>query len=400
MSIFRNVLRIARRHPFYLAIYVVVMSIGCVGLGMSMGSSAPVTDTAWQPYEANVVVVDRDDSPLSTALVENLGQTYVLVDVADDEFALQDALATGTADCVLIIPADFGDQALAAARDGRDLPKLSCAYGYKPRAGALVSQAASHWVSLAAGAAALMPDATADQLARMADAADAQRATVTLAASEATGEAITPLMGYLNFSMYMITCSIVVCCGLALSAFGRDEVRARNAASPVASLRLSLSQVAGCVVLAGLVWAWTCGVGLVAFSDATASVGTGQLALAFAALGAYALVPLAIAFLLAQLHLREEGINAVGNIAGLVMSFLGGSWVPLALTSQTVQAAARLTPTFWATDAITRVLEAPGLTDGLAAQVAGNVGIVVLFAVALVAVGLAVGRARAGGRRA
>ena len=42
----------------------------------------------------------------------------------------------------------------------------------------------------------------------------------------------------------------------------------------------------------------------------------------------FALVPLALAFALAQLRMSEEGLNALGNIGGMLMSFLGGAWVP------------------------------------------------------------------------
>ena len=108
----------------------------------------------------------------------------------------------------------------------------------------------------------------------------------------------------------------------------------------------------------------------------------------------FALVPLAIAFLLAQLGLSEQALNAVGNIGAMVLSFLGGAWVPLALLPAGVQTAARLSPSFWASSAVEAALGANGVTPALLAEVSTSVGIVALFAVAICAAGLAVGRAR------
>ena len=108
----------------------------------------------------------------------------------------------------------------------------------------------------------------------------------------------------------------------------------------------------------------------------------------------FALVPLALAFLLAQLGLREDAVNACGNIGAMMLSFLGGAWVPLSMLPDVVQMVARLSPSYWVSQAVATVLHAEVLTPELAAELGTNLGIVLLFAVTLFAVGLALGRAR------
>ena len=107
-------------------------------------------------------------------------------------------------------------------------------------------------------------------------------------------------------------------------------------------------------VLALGVCAWVALVGIgTSGAGALLSSAGAQVALAIASLCTFALVPLSLAYTLAQCGFREEALNAIANLGGMVMSFLGGAWVPLSLMGANVQAVARFTPTFWMYDAVT-----------------------------------------------
>ena len=121
------------------------------------------------------------------------------------------------------------------------------------------------------------------------------------------------------------------------------------------------------------------------------------LALAFGANFVFGLVPLAIAFMLGSLGAREEVLNACGNILGMVMSFMGGAWVPISLMGSAVVAAAHFFPTYWTNGAIDAVLGAGALTEGVLGTYLTGIGITALFAVAIAAVGLALARSRRAG---
>ena len=404
MSIFRNALRIAARHPVYLVVYMVLLSLLGVFMGLSAAGGGTEGDT-YRPFDGAVAVIDRDSSEMSQALRSHMGETYELADVADEPFALQDALARGTVSCVLIIPAGYGEDLLAAARSGADAPELECASGYSAQAGALVTQEAGRWATFAGAVAALDPQASAAEVAGAVNDAAGERAEVELVSAEG-GTSVNGLATYLGFSAYSITSTIVVCAGMVLVAYGDRDVRRRGACAPIAPWRASLRQILGCGVLAFIAWVWTAVLGFVVFHDAAASLGAGRLALALAALLAYACTPLALTFLLTRFAIGENGLNACGNIVGMAMCFLGGVWMPLALMGPAVQAAAHFSPIFWTNEAIGIALgggadgAAPGaagaLSGDLLAQAMTNIGITLLFAVAIAAVGLAVDRARRG----
>ena len=127
--------------------------------------------------------------------------------------------------------------------------------------------------------------------------------------------------------------------GVVLSTLNKPDVRRRQLAAPVSSWRMGFESIAGCAVLAVGVCAWVALVGIGASgAGALLSSAGAQVALAIASLCAFALVPLSLAYTLAQFGFREEALNAIANLGGMIMSFLGGAWVPLSLMGANVQA--------------------------------------------------------------
>ena len=94
MSTFKTALRMALAHPLYLLIYTVFISLMGVFIAASVSwNSSQLTE--YKPYDANVIVVDRDDSDLSRALTKHLGSRFELVTgIGDDTYDLADALST------------------------------------------------------------------------------------------------------------------------------------------------------------------------------------------------------------------------------------------------------------------------------------------------------------------
>ena len=94
-----------------------------------------------------------------------------------------------------------------------------------------------------------------------------------------------------------------------------------------------------------------------------------------------------------SLGAREELLNGVGNLLGMLMTFLGGAWMPLSLMGSAVQTVAHFVPTYWVNDAIGKAL-ASDLTSTVLGDIACDLGVTVLFAAAIAAVGLALSRAK------
>ena len=397
MSTFKTALRMALAHPFYLLIYTVFISLMGVFIAASVSwNSSQLTE--YKPYDANVIVVDRDDSDLSRALTKHLGLRFDLVTgVGDDTYDLADALsksnsAKGSADCVFFIPEGFEDDLVAAARVGESLPKLDVTYGAGTMAAALSSAEASRWISLAGAAAALEPAASNGDVAKAAEHAAAKRAEVQIERVKVDSAAAT-LESYFNFGAYAIISSVIVSVGLVFSGMNEPERVRRMDASPVSERQRSLAVFAAAAVLTVCIWLVSSMMGVVGFAGAVAEVGAGRVCLALAVTFALACTPLAVGFTLSSLGAREELLNGVGNLLGMLMTFLGGAWMPLSLMGSAVQTAAHFVPTYWVNDAIGKALAAD-LTSTVLSDIACDLGVTVLFAAAIAAVGLALSRTK------
>lgn len=395
MSTFRSALRVAWRHPVYLVSYLATLSLMSVLVGRLVADQAAAAPSSYEPVRASVAVVDEDGSDLSRALVSWAGGRFELVETNGAQ-EVQDALARSLVDCVLVLPQGFGQELLDAARTGDDLPNVQATYGTDVQTGVLAAQEASQWVSLAGSAAVLEPDASAGVVGELATQAMGQRADVATLTNADAGDVRTTAGAttYFNFSAYPIMSSVVVTVGLVLSVFSESEVRRRQGCAPVSPARLDASLLGGCLVLALGAWAWTSVLGLAVFADELSNVPAANLALLLVAQLAISLTPLSLAFTLSRLGLREQGLNAAGNIGGMVLTFLGGAWVPLSLMSEEVRTVAHFVPTYWVSDAVTTLLGASALTASDLARVGTDIGVATLFAVAIAALGLALSRAR------
>lgn len=393
MSTFKTALRMALAHPFYLLIYTVFISLMGVFIAASVSwNSSQLTE--YKPYDANVIVVDRDDSDLSRALTKHLGSRFELVTgIGDDTYDLADALsksnsAKGSADCVFFIPEGFEGDLVAAARAGESLPKLDVTYGAGTMAAALSSAEASRWISLAGAAAALEPTASNGDVAKA-----AERAEVEIEQVKVDSTAAATLESYFNFGAYAIISSVIVSVGLVFSGMSEPERVRRMDAGPISERQRSLAVFAAAAVLTVCIWFVSSMMGVVGFAGAVAEVGVGRVCLALAATFALALTPLAVGFALSGLGAREELLNGVGNLLGMLMTFLGGAWMPLPLMGSAVQTVAHFVPTYWVNDAIGKAL-ASDLTSAVLGDIACDLGVTVLFAAAIAAVGLALARAK------
>ena len=131
------------------------------------------------------------------------------------------------------------------------------------------------------------------------------------------------------------------------------------------------------------------------FEASTAATSAPLLGVVGVALGAYMLVAISIGFLMGQLGLGQNAANAVANIGGLAMSFLAGAWVPIEWLPDAVARASRLTPGYWADQAISGAYDATSMSANVIRPLLVDCGICALFAVAILSVAMAVGRTRA-----
>ena len=331
-------------------------------------------------------------SAVSRGLAAYLGREAELVEVADTQRALQDAVAQESVDCLLVVPAGYGDALVEAARTGVEAPALESSLSTSGAAGLLAQIQAQGWLQAVYGFVDTL-GATPEEAVELADQtteAGAEASVAPVSEGTRTLQQRLALRVYLAFSEYPIFAAATVCIAVLMRALNQRDVRERILVAPTHAFAHSLQVFGACMLVSLVCWLWIGGLGLVLFGGELPRTDPGQVGVALLALLAYALFAGGVGFLLGQLGIGEEAANAIANIGGMVLSFLGGAWVGLDMMPPAVLDVARFTPSYWTVTAIDgSIVELDSLGAAL-----GAVGIVALFALAVVAAAVAVGRAK------
>ena len=327
--------------------------------------------------------VTAPDGPLARSLSGTLdAQQSVRVERYSSEESLQDAVARGTVQAGLVIPAGYD----AAARAGRPV-RLR----YFARPDSIAQQLRTTVDSAVAGQSAQLGAARllhqergtpfAAALTRAAAvAATVPRVTVLLTAPDGTAyPASTGRYSAGASTQLLLFIFLTSLTGAARLIETRRLGVARRMLStptPVGTIlagqtigRLAVALLQALIIVAGSALFFG-----VRWGD---PVGTAAVVIAFCLVGAGA------GMLIGSVFSNEEQAGPVSILIGLGLAALGGSMVPLEVFPPTVRTVAHVTPHAWGNDAFSTLLKHGG---GLGA-VLGDVGVLLGFAAVLIALG-------------
>ena len=390
MSTFKTCVRVVAAHRLYILIYLVLLSVFglLTGMARSEDDSSQVTTAT-----ASVAVIDRDGSTISRGIkdyVESVGKVQPLEDSTQ---AIQDATAQNRVNYVLIIPAGYGQRLQQATRQGIEPPRMDTVIGYESASGALMNVRTDSYTGQVADYLATLTDDPTRAVAL------AEETMSHSAPAERIAQDTAPLshsfLVYTRFSLYPLMAFAIVTISTLMTALGRRAVRSRLDAAPVSGGARNLGLLGACLVVGVVGWLWILGLGVAVFEAGTVTTSAPLLGVVAAALGAYMLVAISIGFLMGQFGLGQNAANAVANIGGMALSFLAGAWVPIEWMPDAVARTARLTPGYWADQAISGAYNATSMSADVIRPLLVDCGICTLFAVAVLSVAMAVGRTRA-----
>ena len=390
MSTFKTCVRVVAAHRLYILIYLVLLSVFglLTGMARSEDDSSQVTTAT-----ASVAVIDRDGSAISRGskdYVESVGKVQPLEDSTQ---AIQDATAQNRVNYVLIIPAGYGQRLQQATRQGIEPPRMDTVIGYESASGALMNVRTDSYTGQVADYLATLTDDPTRAVAlaeeTMSHSAPAERIT------QDTAPLSHSFFVYTRFSLYPLMAFAIVTISTLMTALGRRAVRSRLDAAPVSGGARNLGLLGACLVVGVVGWLWILGLGVAVFGAGSVTTSAPLLGVVGAALGSYMLVAVSLGFLMGQFGLGQNAANAVANIGGMALSFLAGAWVPIEWMPDAVARTARLTPGYWADQAISGAYNATSMSADVIRPLLVDCGICTLFAVAVLSVAMAVGRTRA-----
>lgn len=404
MQVFKCALRIMRASFVFPLIYVVGLSFMSVVLAFS---AVPLDDRQSDDFErAEYVysIIDRDNSTISHSLAEALAEGGEATWVADDRVAIQDAVAKGHVDYLLIIPEGYEERFLAA-KSAEEIPEMEVIFSYSSLSGAYVDEVVNEYASLLHTLALSEGTGDVGALTQDALAFASKQAQGTVLEGEQSASPLDQLIFYLTWGMYPLFTGITVCISVLLYRMGRSDVRKRNLASPLPLRSLNAQLVLSCLAIALASVAWVLVLGALFFPEGVALLGAGGMAAIALVVLVFSLIPASIGFMLGMLGANTAVANSVGNIVGLAISFFGGAWFSISLMEPVVRDIAHWLPGLWYTQACQAVADlCTGAAGAQPSVLFIALGVMALFALALFCVGLVAAKKRtqtaeAGGNR-
>ena len=175
-----------------------------------------------------------------------------------------------------------------------------------------------------------------------------------------------------------------------LLSLGKKEVKNRIECSPYKFVRMNLETVLG-VMVTGFVICLVCVViSFVAFPEDMAGIaGALYVVNAFCMM----MIALSLTFVISKLTSNRQVISLLTNILGLGMAFLCGVFVPMEVLSDTVIKIAHFLPVYWNVKAVNLISVYKASDLG---TLMSYMGIQLLFAIAILCVGMVVARRKRG----
>ena len=375
MPVFKASMKIARQNLGLIAMYV---GIVVLSLLMTIGNQKNPQDAVYAASSMNISLVDQDNSPLSHALRDYLGEIHTLKECENDSAALLEDLYYRDSDYVLRIPQGFGKDPAEHPLQVTEVPGSYTGVYLEYQIGSYMRQLGLYQTA----------GFSLEEAVSMAAEAPSPEISV-LNGQEEEEVSIAP---FFQFLPYGAICMLSFVVGNVMSAFMKTEIRKRTNSSAFTHRRTELELLLAVAVFGIAVFVIFLLLGT-AFYGGEFWKAQG-LMLYFSNMAMMILVCTAIAYLIAMVVRSQESLSGVVNALSLGMSFLCGVFVPLELLGDGVKAAAHFLPFYWYEEANLLISRLPSLDAAQLMQLRSFLGIQGAFALAFLALGAAVHRKR------
>lgn len=381
MTVFKGFMLMVKRNLGMLIMYMVIFVSICIMVQvMTKGKGM----THFEEERLDITVIDRDGGELAKGLTDYLGERHNLVDVEDDKTAIQENLFYRNIYYVVTIPEDF--EKVCLENDGTlkttKLPGTASAFYVDQQINTFLNS-----VKVLKGSGFSIKEAISSAV----DAGET-KSEVTLIDKNGHGGTVMPhafLFQYLPYIVLSVLCYTI---GTLMISFRKKDVRRRMLCSAVSGRRQNAQLVLGYIVLGIGFW-------LICLLLPITMYGRDfltdpnllyYLANSFLVM----LVSLAIAFVVGVLVQKDEVLNGVINVISLGMCFTCGVFVSLDVLEKGVRTFSQFLPIYWYENVNNVISANMDFTKAQQMLIFKGMGIQLLFAAAILCVGLVISKTK------
>lgn len=386
MEMMKLYFRIARSHWRSISLYMGIF-IGCFAF-FGVVSSQRSDVKMYEGVKPKIVLADQDHSEISSQLTSYLSEKMEIIEVGDSKTDREDALFFARVSAVVEIPEGF-DSSFRAGNHA----ELNVLQRPDDANTIMIQQNVNSYLNTLESYKNVSPDASYKELHTQVMKGLNKKAEVTLVNEEEGGSAFYLRSSYYNYLSYILIVLCLMVVGLTMHSIYRSEILKRNLVSPMSSSRMNLQLVLANAGFGVILWAiMTVVVLLIDFNVMMTPTGLLYILNSFI----FTMMSVALAFmcttLISNLVHADDALNGITNILGLGCSFLGGAFVPQAMIADSVLVFSRFLPTYWYVKLSDAMSQGTELTDEILSTAMQCMGILILFTIAFLMIGLVVMR--------
>ena len=375
MTVFKGFLLLMKRNLGMLVMYLFIFCGICIAVQlMTKGEGM----THFEEESLDIAVIDRDGGTLAEGLTEYLGERHNLKEVEDDKDKIQEEMFYRNIYYVVTIPEEFETKCLENGEKipTTKLPGTTSAFYVDQQINTFLND-----VRVLHDSGFTMKEAISEVI----EAQDAET-EVTLIDKNGHGGQRAPHAFMFQYMPYMLLSVICYTISLIMIEYRKKDLRRRLLCSALSSRKQNLQLVLGYAVVGMAIWVITMLIPVVMYRKEFLTDAN----LIYYVLNTLfiTLVSMAIAFVIGVLVHHEEVINGVVNVVGLGMCFTCGVFVSMDVLSKGVRVVAQFLPVYWYEVANGIIADNAVFTAAQRTELFKSYGIQLLFAVAILSVGL------------
>lgn len=330
MTVFKTTLKITKKYKFAILLYTAILVFFGGFTLENSDNSTNFTET-----KADVLIVNNDDSLLSLDLVSYFDKNANVIDVENNEQAINDALFYREINYIIYIPENFGKQFMS----GLD-PKLEIkATGdYLSSYGKLQLE---RYLKLAK--VYLEKTNNEEELIEKINSTIGKESKVEIT-SKLDTNGLSRAAFYYNFLNYSILAAYVYVICFILSSFKDQKVRKRTIISSSSYKKINKNLLLSTFLISFVLWLFYVMLSFILLKDIMLSQhGLLYILNSFI----FSICSITIAFLIGNIIGNKDAINGIVNVVAIGSSFLCGCFVPVELLPNQVLTIAHILPSYW-----------------------------------------------------
>lgn len=362
MIVFKNYFNIVKRH------LGIIIMFSAISIGVSVINTSYTSTEDYASVDPKIAVINYDDSALSDNFVEYIKERAEIVEVEDDEKAIQDTLYLNKADSILIIPDNFGTNILIGNNPRLKIKKST--QNVSEYTELLVNRyfkIAENYSKVGMSENEIINNIEKDI-----------QNEIEVKVSSKNQSDMERLAVYYSFENYAFLSIFIFIIGTIMCIFNKETIRKRNNVSKLNPKSISNQLFLGHMTLTLSIWLVFILISVILYRDLMFT--TNGLLLMLNSL-CFALTATSLAYLIGCLIKKENVISGIQNVISLGLSFISGCFVPIELLDKNIINFSKIFPSYWFIQGNYDITKISTFNYENIKPVIQNCGIVLLFGI-------------------